>query len=467
MRTRAPALAVVVAFALAVALVATMAGGGGGDGQLVKLPVASPGGAGVADAAASSERSALIAPAYGPVEYRVHGPLPALAATAPAYRLGSTAPVVEVARLAAALGLDGEVGEEDGAWVVRDAARRLRVERLPGLPWSLGTACPEAPVRSDAAVTSGAAADAAVTSEAAADVSCGVAAGGSSGSAGGVAPSAAACDGGTCVSPPVPADLPAPVPVPPGTAVAVDCKAPGAACSAPAVPPPGPPVEEPARPAGLPPRPEAEHLARDAFTRMGVGLDGFAMDDGWSTWEATVRARLDGVPVMGLGAGLGIGTGGTIVHGYGFLALPERIGEYPLVGTDAGLRRLREGSGPGPRPLGAVADPAVGQIPQGAEPAVDLPAPDQGGAAAPCPPACDVPQPAVAVDGCPETAACDVFPPPTPVVHTVTGAHLVLVHLDAVLVPAYVFELEGGDESPPVPAVTDEWLEREAPARRR
>jgi hypothetical protein len=47
----------------------------------------------------------------------------------------------------------------------------------------------------------------------------------------------------------------------------------------------------------------------------------------------------------------------------------------------------------------------------------------------------------------------------------VTGARLVLLQLDGLLVPSYVFELAGGGESPPVPAVTDEWLDREGVAR--
>ncbi|HVM06041.1 MAG TPA: hypothetical protein VM242_12800, partial [Acidimicrobiales bacterium] len=141
-------------FAVAVALVAFVAGNGDGAG-LVKLPVASVGGE---SSAAAADRSALYAPAHGGVEYRLAGDLPALPSEAAAYRLGATASPEDVARLAGALGLDGDVRDVDGAWAVRDGDRELRVERYPGLPWYLGTTCepvagPEARAGSGTVVT--------------------------------------------------------------------------------------------------------------------------------------------------------------------------------------------------------------------------------------------------------------------------------------------------------------------------
>ncbi|MGH9179673.1 MAG: hypothetical protein ACRD0N_14100, partial [Acidimicrobiales bacterium] len=53
--------------------------------------------------------------------------------------------------------------------------------------------------------------------------------------------------------------------------------------------------------------------------------------------------------------------------------------------------------------------------------------------------------------------------PPEPLVQTITGAHLALMQIEAVLVPVYVFELESGG-SFPVPAVTEEWLQQQAPS---
>ena len=462
MRTRAPALAAVVAFAAAIALVAGLAGRGG-DPALVKLPFASLAGDAVADtaAASTSERSALMAPAFGPVEYRLGGPLPELPGTAPAYRLGSVASTAAVARLAAALGVDGDVSEEDGAWVVRDGDRQLRVERFPGLPWYLGSACPEATVSSEVAARD---ADAGTTSVVA---SCAPAV--SSGSGGGSSPSAAGCAADACADVASPANVPAAEAVPPGRAVAVDCDAPGTACSVPAPPPcppgaecagsiapvppdaplaspmPAPVPAKPERPADLPSRAEAERLARETFTRMGVAQDGFSLEDGWLTWEARVEPRVDGLAVMGLGTGLGIGGGGAIVHANGFLAVPDRIGDYPLVGAEAGIRRLQDGSGGATRTLAAVDAREPATAPAGAEPAVDLPA--------------------VLPDACADPAApCEPVPMPNPepAVRTATGARLVLLQFDAVLVPAYVYDLDDGGESPPVPAVTDEWLASQA-----
>lgn len=467
MRNRVPVLAAVLTFALAVAVAAGLAGGDGGR-SLEKLPVASAGAADAAVAPASTmvERHSLMAPYGGGVEYRVDGELPALPAEAPAYRLGTEASGDRVARLATALGLAGEVAEESGAWVVRNGARELRVERIAGLPWFLGSTCVETPVSSDPTAPDRAVACASVAA--------------STGFGGGASPISEPCtsEGSGCVGaatmPPdgasvgvaSPAPAPAPTlapsvaPAPPlASVVAVPPCKPGAECAggtAPVIatavpaPPPGDPavlpvapVEKPARPADFPSQQEAARLAREAFTRMGVALDGFHLDDGWITWEARVEPHIGGLPVVGLGSGLGIGSGGRIEHGYGFLAVPEVIGEYPLAGLEAGLRRLRDGFGPTLRSVAVDG----GGLPPGAEPAVDLPALE--------PAPCD--DPAV-LCASPTTLA--------PVVQTVTGAHLVLLHLDALLMPAYVFELADGGETFPVPAVTDEWLDQAVPPAR-
>ena len=105
------------------------------------------------------------------------------------------------------------------------------------------------------------------------------------------------------------------------------------------------------------------------------------------------------------------------------------------MGSDAGLRRLSSGLGfgGGPQPLVATDS---GAFPKGAiEPAM---------------PECDTP------------AVSCVPPMPAPMVQVVTGVHLALLQMGDALVPAYEFELEGGGTIP-VPAVTDEWLDRQAP----
>ena len=485
MRSRAPALVTVVAFALAVTLVAVLAGSGGGQ-HLVKLPIASLGGAAADEAAGTpSARSAMAF--AGPMEYRVEGELPDLASTAPAYRLGSATTTAAVGRLATALGVDGEVKEDRDGWVVRSGDRELRVARVAGLPWYLGSSCLDAAVSSDGQTASCARAVAVAVDAGAGSSGAPVSSPGSAGSAGACPPGGCVvsdpapavdlpCEPGTActtqAAPPIctdsanrPCRVPAPAPSPapvckdgtveclpapvPSCPPDVPCSVPAPSCPpAPAcvepfpVPEPGQPVpepEKPVRPADLPSEADARTLARDVFTRLGVGTDGIVVDDGWMTWEARVEARVDGLPVIGMDTGVSIGPKGAIERAYGYLAVPDKIGDYPLVGADAGLRRLTDGFGGGfgggPRPLVATDDGAVakGQI----EPAM---------------PECADP-----------TVSCVPPPQPAPFVQVVTGAHLALLQTGEVLVPAYVFELKDGGTIP-VPAVTDEWLDQKTPA---
>jgi hypothetical protein len=267
-----------------------------------------------------------------------------------------------------------------------------------------------------------------------ADQSCG----------GGVAPACAA--GATCAPPAPPAPNCAPGAICAQPASPAPAPAPGLPPGAePAPPPPTdlpvpePPVK-PLRPADLPSRQEADRIARTGFARLGVGTEGFALDDGFLTWEARVEARVDGLPVLGLGTSLSIGSKGEVVRANGYLAVPDRIGDYPLVGVDAGLKRLTTGfgAGPGPRPLVAIDQPApVGGVAQSAP--------------APC-----SSDPAIACQTTPLTTVPGFLPPPT----VITGVHLALLQLGDALVPAYAFELAGGAGPVPVPAVPDEWLDK-------
>lgn len=502
MLTRARPLAAVVAFALAVAVLAVFAAKSD-DHRLVKLPVASLGG-GAADEAATGQ--AGLAPsrpalAYAPAsDYRVEGTLPDLPATAPAYRLGSATTAGAVQKLAESLGVEGDVKAEPHAWIVGDGQRELRVERFAGLPWSLGQACDESPVKSqngESIVTCSGTAVATQVGRGSLPVTVATAATATATAPTGDCPADAECvvpDPGVGAAPiPVPTTAidggPASSPVarpspscPPGaaclTAPAAPCKvadgpcgqgiapvcSPDATCIEPSPPtpalPPGPPPGaepatppspgdlpvfeppvQPPRPPDLPSRQEAERIARDAFARLGVATDGFQLDDGWLTWEARVQSRVDGLPVIGLGTSLSVGAKGEIVRANGFLALPDRIGDYPLVGVAAGLKRLSTGfgSGPGPRPLIATDDTAVPFAAR--EPAIIL----CGGDPPPsCPP--------------PTTVPAELAPP----TQVITGVHLALLQLGDALVPAYAFELAGGGGPIPVPAVTDEWLDQQA-----
>lgn len=503
MRSRAPRapLAAVVAFAVAVGAVAVVAARSD-DHRLVKLPVGAVGGAS-ADAAVqgSPETRSALFPAPGRVEYRFEGTLPDLAAAAAAYRLGSVTTSAAVARLAASLGLAGDVRSEEGAWVVVDGDRELRVQRLPGLPWSVGPpSCPEVVVGSDG--------DTAVSScvgvsPAGADAGSGAVDGAGSsagprsdsvvGSTGSVAVDLPA-SGATGVEPAVGAS-----PEPSKACSGRDCVvtqpapepacAPGQPCIEPAIPgecppdadcarPEPVPVDPPARPAGLPTEAGARRLAGEAFARIGAGTEGLVVHDGWDAWWVTVAYRLDGVPVVGMGTSLAIGPEGRITAGNGFLATPERIGDYPLVGARAGLERLSAGWSVGamhgatgnPVDLGAAIEPAFGTpVPPDsttAAPGTDAMAPD-----VPVDPACG--DPAVACVAPPKPGSVDpveILPVPSdppvdpgPVVVVVTGVRLELQFTGDALVPAYVFELDGGSTAS-VPAVTDALLQDPVPA---
>ena len=484
MRSRASALVTVVSFALVVALAAVLASQGDKEG-LVKLPAGSAGyAADEASAAGTSvARSAAPFPGGG-VTYRFAGDMPDLAMTAPGYRLGSITTEAAVARLAAALGLPGDVRSDDDGWVVDGGDRELRVARTAGLPWFVSAGCPDSTVspEGESEVSCAVAVDLAVPT------SGGGSSAASSGSAAGcpadgcaatavataVAPAARpaplrACEPGTqCVVEPAPPCVGDTVQcAPPACAAGAECTlaepvsppdcAPDAKCVTPptaecapdrgcALPEPKPLPEPPARPSGLPSEHDARVTAQEVFARLGVGTEHMVMEDAWSSWLARVDTVVDGTPVVGLGTWLNIGVKGQIVGGNGFLAVPERIGDYPLVGVAAGLRRLNAGAGFGGRSTG-------GGIAGGA-PALDAPATtavEKGE------------EPAATGCGDP-TVICepDAPVPVEPTVQVVTGVHLALLQIEDALVPAYAFELEG-DGMVPVSAVTDEWLEAQAP----
>ena len=428
MRNRLVVLAAAMVFAASVASVAFVAGRDGDGGPLEKLPVAA-GADQEAGAAGGTSRSAGLANddatfSIAPVtiEYRLAGPLPELAGTAPAYRLGSTTSRAEVARLAKALGLDGEVVEQAERYVVRAGNRELSVERQPGLPWNLGFTCMDTPVSSDAGPETA--------------VKCAVASGelnvtaddrAVSGSArpapAAAPPGAEPAEAGDPDRPPV-SVLPVPAPCPPD---AVDCPTDESGVAPPPIPP---------RPADLPSRAGAEARAKALFAALGTGLQGFEISDGFDAWYASVQPTVGGLTI-GWATSVAIGPKGVVQWANGFLSTPERIGDYPLVGVKRGFERLQEmsrrWSGGGGRSGGDVIEPLVLGAPvHGApEPAVDLPA-----------------------------VQSPVGGPPSgePFVQTVRTARLGLQFLGNRLVPVYVFELVDGGTAE-APAVVDELLE--------
>lgn len=364
MRSRAAALAAVVAFAVAVTGIAAVAARSGGGSGLQRLPFAA-GGAERADAAAMSLGTS------GVGDIVVEGTLPTLADEAPAFRLAAGDRRAAADRLARALGVD---------------PAKVTVESAPGLPWYVSAPSPAGSVPTCTVTPLGSGRPEPETG------SC------VSGSPGPARDEAWARDGRPIRDP---ATVQACPPCPPDA----DCTY--------CVPTPVTTVPPPP-PADLPSQADAERIARDIFGRLGLGTDGLQLLGGTSTWDAVVSPSVAGLPTRGLETGLSIGPKGEVVGGHGYLGKAERIGDYPLVGVQAGLDRLRKGAGIGPQPL----------------------------------------QDRAPVPGHHLRAAAT----------TVTGARIALLHVGDVLAPVYEFATKGGGALT-VPAVTDRWLQEQVPHR--
>jgi len=441
MRNRLIVLAVALVFAASVASLAVIAADDGP--KLEKLPVAATGAGGdevsTRSASQAGDAATSLLAALN-VEYRVTGKLTEPTGPAPAFRLAATATKAQVAELAAILGVDGTVQETGERFVVRSGDRELTVEKVAGLPWYLGVACgdtvgPDSPVGSDGVMSK-----CAVASVVRADaVAVAVDGGGSTGSVGSgsvapaapvvVPPASETCVGGLN-------GCPSPAPPPPSCPPGAECVEPAfpvcaddVKCAEPV------PLPEPVRPADLPTRAAAEARARTLFTKLGSGLDRFEISDGFDAWYANVQPRIAGLPTTDRYTSVAIGAKGTITYANGFLAVPERLGDYPLAGTAVGLERLKAFSFPAvdqPLALGApeIADCSSATV------------------------ICDAPSGGKLDPQSPRL-------PETQVVNLI-GVHLALQQLDDRLVPVYVFEIEGGGETFGVPAVVDELLHKPA-----
>ena len=515
MRQRLGLWVALVAFAgLMTGLVVVGVGSGGGRGRghgPAQLPTLALGSGG----ADSRALGAAAFPMPLNVTYQVRGALPELRDHARAYSFGSTYSA-RLVGLARALGLNGAVQTTSSGWIIVGGDRSLRVDQLPGTPWTYSTSPP-----------------------------CAVLGSGATGSAAPVSPQPAQ------PQTPRPAPQPAPQPAPPGptppTAVALGPSvvasgcvgtaasgsgaisgvstggAPGGPTAVAGCPPPCPPAQacpnhcivptpvtlQPR--ADLPSRAAAEQLARDLLARAGMNLDGatVTVDNGYTEWLVSVDPSIDGVPIVGFSSTVTIGPKGLVQLARGFLGSFSSLGDYPLVGVEGGLQRLREGRlvGPesglfgGPVPLaaaaGAGARPAVAASTSSATPPVPAqtppvpaqtppvpaqtpPVPVVPPVVPPCPSGatCAVPRCLAAVPcpvpvpqplPCPPAtqAACQPVTPPT-IVRTITGVRLGLLAAPAaavgatrtgqlLFVPAYVFELDGGG-SVAVVAVQDRFL---------
>jgi hypothetical protein len=300
------------------------------------------------------------APGPSGLEYRVRGRLPDLDGRSRAYTLGTRPGRGAVERLATALGVHGAVRADANGWTVREQPRLVRVDSRPGLPWFLATfpgpcVIVSGPPRGATPVPSGA------------------------GSPVVTGPASRRPNPGSSL-PPVHTDCPE---TDPGS---VDS-------AAPARP----------RPADLPSREEAERTGYEALRRAGVGRAWAVQTfDLGSAWRVEVDPAVDGVPAAGYSWRATVGPGGRVVQASGYLARPSATDAYPLVGTKAGLERLRE----------------------------------------------------VAPVRLPPTPCCNEVP------GTVVVVKLGLMHVGANLVPAYLFELEGAPTPVAVPAVEDRYLKQ-------
>ena len=451
-----------------VALGLVLVAGGGGDddagdsaGNLPTLPIGSDGGGAGESAdtrsASAQDMSILPASTYVPGEG-----LPALGGNAPAYRLDAQPTRDDVARLADALGIEGEPTELDGSWHVEDDEQALDVYGREGSwsTYSMSGAFGRDP-GAGPAIDLPAEIDADARADAGADPGAGSsgqpgsapADGSSSSSSANVSASAEAGD--TPTSPAAPDVAVAPPPdqlcptyVPgddPGDdeVAARDEIAP---CDDPL---PIEPYEPPVRPANLPSEDEARTIALDLLTEAGADVDGakVTVDDGITEWFVSVEPRLGDLPAPGLTMYVGVGDEGVVTSASGLLVEPEKLGDYPLLDTTEALERLNEQR----VYLGPAVDPAVtplpadettveGQSAPARDPGDDLPV---------------LPEPETAPMTVPVEAPPDV---------AVTDAEIVLLTEFAwdgsgsYLVPGYRFTADD-DTGPTVTAVEEDLIE--------
>lgn len=409
---------------------------------------------------------------YRNVEYRVVGDLPALDASARAYRLFRGDAAARVARLASALGL-GTVEKDGETWHASrtegDRTFTLTVYDGPELSWSYF----EGTYEGGGVVGTG---------RVEPGVEGGEGSGGSDGSgvsggSVGTTPGGDTSTDDTTVT----CDMPE---CPEGQACAQVCPEPSPDGTVKPEPVPEPPTD-------LPSVTDAERMARDLLTAAGIDIgdaDITATDDTYSV-SVSVVPEVGGSPVAGLGIWFSYGSKGVLQNASGFLSSTQPADEYPLVGTAAGAKRLGDprytGYGYAVMAMegGAVADdtPAVGvkgdepvsqdsggttvaTEPGSTEPSQCKPQPDGSEICVVEPaPGTSEPEPGTEPEPVPEPGT---VPEPEPYVVDVVGAHLGLVlSADASgtlwLVPAYVFDIrdaEGNTWEESVLALPDEYL---------
>jgi hypothetical protein len=219
---------------------------------------------------------------WPPVTYQLRGSLPDLPDRGRAWQLGTDLDGGRLAALTAALGLRGQRKQDQAGWTVGDRGGTLRVNRLPGLPWSFASV---------------------VT--------------------------------GTCAGGPWPA-----TPAGRRGIQCADAVGPGSAHLV----LPGRPIRPLPHPADLPGRDQAERIARELAAKAGLALDGATVKvlDGYAARVVTIAPAVGGLPTSGFSWTVAVGPKGRIQYAGGWLALPQPAGTYPLMTEAEGLKRLRE-----------------------------------------------------------------------------------------------------------------------------
>lgn len=284
---------------------------------------------------------------FAPTEFTYDGEVPTLDGPAAWYFAPGQQPDPDrIAQLAASLGVEGDVRglpeEQGGGWAVGPedySGPVLSVAADGMLSWWLSAA--PAMVSVGCATTSGVAVEPAAGA--------------------GVAGSS-----GTATDTPA-LDTTAPV--------APDVVAPE--CSTPQPPP------------GVPTKDEALTKAKELFASWGYDTDSYAFDDVYADeWGASVNGSLvlDGMKAQ-IMLSVSFGENSAVTFASGSLAVPQRGGDYPTIGTAAGLERLKTqqnqyvGLGGGPETRSATIDVAT-------QPALGAPAiaPCEPGPATDCAP---------------------------------------------------------------------------------
>ncbi|MEY2524907.1 MAG: hypothetical protein QOJ66_3472 [Ilumatobacteraceae bacterium] len=282
--------------------------------QVIRLAGSQTGSGGPLPAAADSANASTESKIaiMAPTKFVYDGELPALDGQAGSWFFapGQKPDVDRIAKLAAALGVQGEVRalpvEQGGGWAVGPedySAAVLTVGSDGMLSWYLS------------------AGQSVVTSV------------GGCASVSGVAATEPALGAPGVVAVP-PAEPVSPETVPGDTAPATEGVAPDVV--APDCPVPNPPV-------GVPTKDEALAKAKQMFADWGYDVSSFQFDDAYADeWGASVNASLvlEGLkaPVM---LSVGFGENGTVTYASGYLATPVRGADYPTIGAAAGLERLK------------------------------------------------------------------------------------------------------------------------------